>query len=222
MKATARAHPNIALVKYWGKRDEALILPHQSSLSVTLSGLWAQTTVAFDADSDRGELDGRPFSAKELARVSVLLDVVRTRAGLSERARVVSRSNFPTAAGLASSAAGFAALGGSRRRQAAGLKLDAARALDPGPARLRVSVPLDPRGLRGVAPRRRRRTARGLLRGAALPRRALARAAPSRCRVREPRPRRVSSRDAMRTAGRDLALRHCVGEGRGGVGAAGA
>ena len=38
-KATATAHPNIALVKYWGKRDEALILPHQSSLSVTLAPL---------------------------------------------------------------------------------------------------------------------------------------------------------------------------------------
>ena len=39
MKATALAHPNIALVKYWGKRDEALILPHQSSLSLTLAPL---------------------------------------------------------------------------------------------------------------------------------------------------------------------------------------
>ena len=123
MKATARAHPNIALVKYWGKRNEALILPHQSSFSVTLSDLWAQTTVAFDADSDGGLLDGRPFSVKELGRVSVLLDVVRQRAGVTRGARVVSRSNFPTAAGLASSAAGFAALALAASR-AAGLKLD--------------------------------------------------------------------------------------------------
>jgi len=38
-RATARAHPNIALVKYWGKRDPVRILPHQSSLSVTLAPL---------------------------------------------------------------------------------------------------------------------------------------------------------------------------------------
>ena len=44
MKATATAHPNIALVKYWGKRDEKLILPHQSSLSVTLGPLSVTTT----------------------------------------------------------------------------------------------------------------------------------------------------------------------------------
>ena len=38
-KATAVAHPNIALVKYWGKRDEALNLPHQSSVSLTIAPL---------------------------------------------------------------------------------------------------------------------------------------------------------------------------------------
>ena len=123
MKATARAHPNIALVKYWGKRDEALLLPHQSSFSVTLSDLWAQTTVAFGPARDEGSLDGRPFSAKELARVTVLLDAVRRRAGISLGARVVSRSNFPTAAGLASSAAGFAALAMAAAK-AADLPLD--------------------------------------------------------------------------------------------------
>ena len=48
MKATAVAHPNIALVKYWGKRDEALILPHQSILSMTLDGLSALLTVHGD------------------------------------------------------------------------------------------------------------------------------------------------------------------------------
>lgn len=109
-KATARASPNIALVKYWGKRDEALLLPHNGSFSVTLAGLFAETTVEFGPERDEGSLDGKPFSAKELHRVTLLLDVVRKRSGLTSGARVVSRSNFPTAAGLASSAAGFAAL----------------------------------------------------------------------------------------------------------------
>ena len=124
MKATARAHPNIALVKYWGKRDERLILPHTGSFSVTLDGLYAETTVAFEEGPDKGELDGRPFSEKELARIAILLDAVRAKAGLRQGARVVSRSNFPTAAGLASSAAGFAALALAASK-AAGLPTDA-------------------------------------------------------------------------------------------------
>jgi diphosphomevalonate decarboxylase len=126
VKATARAHPNIALVKYWGKRDEALLLPHQGSFSVTLSGLFAETTVAFDAARDEGSLDGRPMSAKELGRCTLLLDVVRKRAGLTAGGRVVSRSNFPTAAGLASSAAGFAALALAASK-AAGLPTETAK-----------------------------------------------------------------------------------------------
>jgi diphosphomevalonate decarboxylase len=124
MKATARAHPNIALVKYWGKRDEKLLLPHTGSFSVTLDGLFAETTVELGGAADHGELDWRPFSDKELARVRILLDAVRARARISGGARVVSRSNFPTAAGLASSAAGFAALALAASK-AAGLPTDA-------------------------------------------------------------------------------------------------
>ncbi|HEY3444933.1 MAG TPA: diphosphomevalonate decarboxylase [Myxococcales bacterium] len=111
MKATAVAHPNIALVKYWGKRDEALVLPHQPSLSMTLDGLSATTTVEFcDRADDAGEIDGRALSGKELARVVHTLDLVRARSGVKLRARMVSKTDFPNAAGLASSAAGGAAL----------------------------------------------------------------------------------------------------------------
>ncbi|MGC4117709.1 MAG: diphosphomevalonate decarboxylase [Myxococcales bacterium] len=111
MKATAVAHPNIALVKYWGKRDESLVLPHQPSLSMTLDGLSATTTVEFcDRADDVAEIDGRALSGKELARVVQTLDLVRARAGIQKRAWMVSKTDFPNAAGLASSAAGGAAL----------------------------------------------------------------------------------------------------------------
>lgn len=111
MKATAIAHPNIALVKYWGKRDESLVLPHQPSLSMTLDGLSATTTVEFcDQADDAAEIDGRALAGKELSRVVQTLDLVRARAGTGQRARMVSKTDFPNAAGLASSAAGGAAL----------------------------------------------------------------------------------------------------------------
>ena len=70
MKATAKAHPNIALVKYWGKRNEKLILPHQSSLSVTLGPLSVTTTVEFTGQkgADRIELNGKVAAGGERTR----------------------------------------------------------------------------------------------------------------------------------------------------------
>lgn len=106
MKATAEAHANIALVKYWGKRDDALLLPQAASLSVALDRLLTTTTVDLGAAEDSLELDGKLAAPGELRRARALLDA----AGIRERARIVSRNDFPTAAGLASSASGFAAL----------------------------------------------------------------------------------------------------------------
>jgi diphosphomevalonate decarboxylase len=122
MRATAVAHPNIALSKYWGKRDGEGNVPAVPSLSVTLSGLLTRTEVTFDAslDADSLVLGGRPADAAAVRRASELLDRVRAAAGQSARARVVSTNDFPTASGLASSASGFAALALAASR-AAGL-----------------------------------------------------------------------------------------------------
>jgi diphosphomevalonate decarboxylase len=111
-RATAVAHPNIALAKYWGKREDGHNLPAVPSLSVTLAGMTTTTTVAFDAAlaADELVLDGLPAGAGPTGRVAGLLDRVRAASGLEERARVESANDFPTAAGLASSASAFAAL----------------------------------------------------------------------------------------------------------------
>jgi len=109
MRATAQAQPNIALVKYWGKRDRRRNLPATGSQSITLDSLSTTMDVDFASGAGRDtlELNGRE-AGDMLARVSRCLDLV---AGEQRpRAAVVSRSNFPVAAGLASSAAAFAAL----------------------------------------------------------------------------------------------------------------
>ncbi len=105
--ATARAGANIALVKYWGKRDARLNLPAAGSLSITLAGLETLTTVTLAPElaADEFRLDGRLAEADSITRV---LDLLRPSAG--PRCRVESANNFPTGAGLASSASGFAAL----------------------------------------------------------------------------------------------------------------
>jgi diphosphomevalonate decarboxylase len=122
--ATAVAGTNIALVKYWGKRDGALNLPAAGSLSLTLEGLGTRTTVRFsDAlDADRLVLGGAPADARATVRVSRFLDRVRARAKTDARAEVTTENDMPTASGLASSASGFAALAVAATR-AAGLAL---------------------------------------------------------------------------------------------------
>jgi diphosphomevalonate decarboxylase len=109
MQATAVAHPNIALIKYWGKRDFERNIPAVGSLSITLDGLTTTTSVFFDTELGEDEflLGGR--AASEMAgRVTRCLDLVRERVGVRTRARVESNNDFPTAAGLASSASGAA------------------------------------------------------------------------------------------------------------------
>ncbi|MFO0676056.1 MAG: diphosphomevalonate decarboxylase [Polyangiaceae bacterium] len=130
-EATAIAHPNIALAKYWGKRDVASNVPAVPSLSVTLAGMRTRTTVAFDAalHEDVLTLGGREASPEARARAATLLARVRDASGERRFARVVSDNDFPTASGLASSASGFAALALAATR-AAGLDWNPARVSD--------------------------------------------------------------------------------------------
>ncbi len=110
-EAVAEAHPNVALAKYWGKRDAALNLPAVPSLSITLAGMTSRTRVTFDAAAARDELVLNGAAAPDvLTRLQPTLERLRTLAGCTHRARVVADNDFPTAAGLASSASGFAAL----------------------------------------------------------------------------------------------------------------
>jgi diphosphomevalonate decarboxylase len=128
LPVTARSNVNVALVKYWGKRDPALNLPATGSISVTLDGLSVDARVGFDASGDLGTdevtIDDEPARGAERDRLVRFLDVVRAESGRSGAAHVATRSHVPRGAGLASSAAAFAALAlaGSR---AAGLRLDA-------------------------------------------------------------------------------------------------
>ncbi|MCG8434729.1 MAG: diphosphomevalonate decarboxylase, partial [Gammaproteobacteria bacterium] len=111
MHAAAQAQPNIALIKYWGKRDTALNLPAVGSISITLDSLWTRTQLTFEQNAGQDELTLNGVEdPQQTQRVSRFLDLFRARAGVSHRARIVSENNFPTSAGLASSASGFAAL----------------------------------------------------------------------------------------------------------------
>ncbi len=126
--ATALAHPNIAFIKYWGNRDDALRLPVNGSISMNLDGLHARTQVTFDPalPADRFVLNGAQQAGPGLQRVRRFFDVMRALAGSSHFAFVESENNFPTGAGIASSAAAFAALS-LAASAAAGLSLSEAQ-----------------------------------------------------------------------------------------------
>jgi diphosphomevalonate decarboxylase len=101
----ARAHPNIALIKYWGKRPGPGNVPAAPSLSITLDTLCSTTEVR-EAEADRVVLNGKEV---EDAKITASLAELRREFDIPPLA-ITTENNFPTAAGLASSASGFAAL----------------------------------------------------------------------------------------------------------------
>jgi diphosphomevalonate decarboxylase len=126
-RATALAHPNIALIKYWGNQDDDLRLPANPSLSMNLGDLQTVTTVTFDNRLRADELiiNQTVFSGPALQRVTDNLDLVRRLAGINTPARIESESNVPVGSGIASSSAAFAALSVAAAA-AAGLELEEA------------------------------------------------------------------------------------------------
>lgn len=125
MRATAKAHTNIALIKYWGKRNESLILPTNNSLSLTLDGFYTTTTVTFkeELSKDSFVLDNQVITGVPYERVTEYLDFIRNYAETPNLyAEIESTNEVPTAAGFASSASGFAALAAASTR-ALGLSL---------------------------------------------------------------------------------------------------
>ena len=115
---TAQGAPNIALIKYWGKRDEKLVLPFNSSLSLTISGDVMHTTTSVMLSDRLAEdvfyLDGKLQDLScdsELKERFLIVDEMRKMAKTGDsRIMVVSKNDFPTAGGLASSASGIATL----------------------------------------------------------------------------------------------------------------
>lgn len=111
----ARAYTNIALIKYWGKENQELIIPMNNSLSLTLDAFYTETEVTFSKElkEDQFYLDNQWQDSKATLKVSRFLDFVRSKKDSSLRAVVKSKNFVPTAAGLASSASGLAALAGA-------------------------------------------------------------------------------------------------------------
>lgn len=110
-KATARAHANIAIAKYWGKRDTELNLPLFDSVAFNVADLSTETTAIWDEDDFRDALviNGWQVPSHTMGRIQRIIDVIREKSGQTKRCILHSKNNFPLATGLASSASGCAA-----------------------------------------------------------------------------------------------------------------
>lgn len=105
-----KAYANIALVKYWGKRDAKENIPAVGSISIGLDGLCSQTTAKVIAADSHQLTINESTEGKAVERASHFIDFVRSKYNRTESLEINSSNNFPTGAGLASSASGFAAL----------------------------------------------------------------------------------------------------------------
>ncbi|MFW9949710.1 MAG: diphosphomevalonate decarboxylase [Candidatus Thorarchaeota archaeon] len=128
MKSSAVAHPNIALIKYWGRaldQPSYLNIPSNDTVSMTKESIYnsktgidliTHTTIEFSESfiEDTGFLKTKellvPFDNVQMNRVLKVVNALREKANITLKFKMMSENKFPTAAGLASSASAFAAL----------------------------------------------------------------------------------------------------------------
>ncbi|XIF20234.1 MAG: diphosphomevalonate decarboxylase [Acetilactobacillus jinshanensis] len=106
----ARAHTNIAVVKYWGKANEQIIIPQSSSLSLTLKEFYTDTSAQFVNGLSHDQIMINHHEVNESQKIKAVLALVRQLAGINTHVKINSVNHVPTSAGLASSASGLSAL----------------------------------------------------------------------------------------------------------------
>ena len=121
MKSSAIAHSNIALIKYWGRskdHDPNLNIPLNDTVSMTKYGisdgihLKTHTTIEFSPDYEKDivTVEGKEITGRHLERIIRVIEHLKSLAKIDYKFKIMSYNDFPTQAGLASSASAFAAL----------------------------------------------------------------------------------------------------------------
>ncbi|KAM0675295.1 hypothetical protein GVAV_001120 [Gurleya vavrai] len=107
--ATATSHPNIALIKYWGKKDVSQNIPTNESLSISLPKLKTTTEISYtEKTEDEFYLDEKSLKIND--KMKTIIKIFKEKANDHQNIKIISNNNFPHSCGLASSASGFSAL----------------------------------------------------------------------------------------------------------------
>ncbi len=116
-KVRVKSPANLAFIKYWGRRDDELILPLNTSISMNLSNCYTVTQLEAREDLKEDEIwvkfygeEKRRLKGKQLERVVRQIERLRQKYGFEFKVKMESENNFPADAGIASSASGFSAL----------------------------------------------------------------------------------------------------------------
>ncbi|HEQ8560449.1 TPA: diphosphomevalonate decarboxylase [Streptococcus pyogenes] len=108
---TVTSYANIAIIKYWGKENQAKMIPSTSSISLTLENMFTTTSVSFlpdTATSDQFYINGLLQNDEEHTKISTIIDQFRQPG--QAFVKMETQNNMPTAAGLSSSSSGLSAL----------------------------------------------------------------------------------------------------------------
>ena len=106
----AIAHPNFALIKYWGKSDVSNNLPDMSSISITIDTLFSTAKVSFDSSLKKDLWVLNNIEQESLGQIKPTMNYLKSFKSVKDFCVIESTNNFPTAAGLASSASGVASI----------------------------------------------------------------------------------------------------------------
>ena len=126
-----KSYANIAIVKYWGKKNAEKMIPSTSSISLTLNDMFTETEMEFINDSDikiavekeiksencKGKysdiadlfyLNGELQDSVHTEKISKVVDLFRENR--NQKVKIATTNNMPTAAGLSSSSSGLSAV----------------------------------------------------------------------------------------------------------------
>ena len=106
---SVRSYANIAIIKYWGKKDAKNMIPAKSSISLTLENMYTDTEISFiESETDVFYLNGVLQDSKQTEKISKVVDLFRENK--EQKVLIKSENNMPTEAGLSSSSSGLSAL----------------------------------------------------------------------------------------------------------------
>ena len=116
-RSIVKSYANIAIIKYWGKKDPIKMIPATSSISLTLENLFTETEISFitreEAIEKTGQasdllyINGELQNEEQIKKITKVVNLFRD--DRNQLVKIDTTNNMPTEAGLSSSSSGLSA-----------------------------------------------------------------------------------------------------------------